>query len=1080
MGLIDKFENIRALLLHMHPLPTLEDVITELLSTETRLQLRSPMPAETVLYTPPSKPRGKFVNNSGKYNNNSKPAGRQTTGEWKPNYNECNFCHSTSHRLLDCPIRQCRYCGVTHLRHYLSDCPQNLNPKPRSYQHQNQPAARLVTSSEPLPVPIAGSVSSSPDLMDLMRKNLELMEQLMTGSLAVNSPYSSTSGTMWIFDSGCFNHMTPCPDGFLSKQPYPISSIGTTDLPPFPVLFSGNFSTDTVQLPEVLHVPRLAVSLVLLTQLQELSLLILFHSSGSKDLSPNRIGRVLEVVYMSLPLQSSTFAASMSSIASFDLWHARLDHLSPNRIKVLAMFLVYLVNLANIMPFLFDNNEYTSILPFDLIHSDVWGPAPHHSMGGARYFVIFVDDHTRFTWIYLMKHRSELPQIYITLARTILTQFSKPIKILRGTLSQYFCPGTSPQIGRAERKHRHILDTTRTILISPKCPERFWGEAAFTAVYTINRHPTPTLKHKYPYEVLYGVSPAYELLKVWGCACFVQLQSHEYNKLEPRGHLCCFLLNYENHLSQQLTHNSTYVVIKADKHPYSHISLIWLFIGHANFWMVVWLKETQDANKCNNLFTWDICTRILNETKWIIDVFMGVVTKFSLLASQTAVLNLAAAIPCLNRSLPSDRYHPLPRQIATVVTIRALLPAIEPPSLPSLTITMNQLPTRKLLLAHIGRKLCKRNFMLLIKLRLRTLFLFLPSDGSIDRYKARLVAKGFNQEYGIDYEETFAPVARITSVRRLLAIPATKRWPLFQMDVKNAFLNGDLSEEVYLSPPPGVSLPTGYVCRLRKALYGLKQAPRAQFEKFSTTIISLGFSASNYDSGLFTRTTDAGTILLLLYVDDMIITGSYSAGIIILKQSLSASFEMNDLGNLYYFLGLEVLSDSTGTYLCQDKYTSDLLSRAGITDNKVVSTPLELHLHLTPNAGPPLKDPTLYRQLVGSLVYLTVTRPDIAYAVHTISQFMSTPCSDHYAAALCILRYLKGTMFHGLYFSSMSTLTLRGFSDADWDSDLTDRRSTTGFCFFLGESLISWHSKKQSLTARSSTEAKYHALADTS
>ncbi|KAJ9566768.1 hypothetical protein OSB04_002734 [Centaurea solstitialis] len=180
------------------------------------------------------------------------------------------------------------------------------------------------------------------------------------------------------------------------------------------------------------------------------------------------------------------------------------------------------------------------------------------------------------------------------------------------------------------------------------------------------------------------------------------------------------------------------------------------------------------------------------------------------------------------------------------------------------------------------------------------------------------------------------------------------------MDVKNAFLNGDLSEEVYMTPSPGVSLPTGHVCRLRKTLYGLKQAPRAWFEKFSTTVISLGFSASNYDSGLFTRTTDAGTILLLLYVDGMIITGSDSAGITILKQSLSASFEMKDLGNLHYFLGLEILSDSAGTYLCQAKYTPDLISRAGITDQKVVSTPLEPNLHLTQNAGPPLKDPTLY------------------------------------------------------------------------------------------------------------------------
>ncbi|KAJ9542123.1 hypothetical protein OSB04_028629 [Centaurea solstitialis] len=297
------------------------------------------------------------------------------------------------------------------------------------------------------------------------------------------------------------------------------------------------------------------------------------------------------------------------------------------------------------------------------------------------------------------------------------------------------------------------------------------------------------------------------------------------------------------------------------------------------------------------------------------------------------------------------------------------------------------------------------------------------SDGSIDQYKARLVANGFNQEYGIDYEENFAPVARVTSVCCLLASAATKHWPLFQMDVKNAFLNGDLSEEVYMTPPPSVSLPSGDVCSLHKALYGLKHAPCAWFEKFSNTMLSLGFSASNYDSGLFTRTTDSSSILLLLYVDDMIITGDDSIGIAFLKKSLSSSFEMKDLCRLHYFLGLEVLSDSSDTYLCQAKYISDLLSKAGLSDNK---------------------DPTRYRQLVGLLVYLTVTRPDIAYAVHT------------------------------------SSLVLRGFSDADWDSDMTDRHSTTGHCFFLGDSLISWRNKKQSLTARSSTEAEYHALAETS
>lgn len=353
------------------------------------------------------------------------------------------------------------------------------------------------------------------------------------------------------------------------------------------------------------------------------------------------------------------------------------------------------------------------------------------------------------------------------------------------------------------------------------------------------------------------------------------------------------------------------------------------------------------------------------------------------------------------------------------------------------------------------------------------------SDGSIERYKARLVAKGFTQEYGIDYEETFAPVARLTSVRSLLAVATIRKWNLHQMDVKNAFLNGELAEEVYMKPPPGYAHSPHQVCRLRRALYGLKQAPRAWFSKFSTTIGDFGFTSCPHDSALFIRKTEHGTIILLLYVDDMIVTGDDVTGISSFKEYLCRSFEMKDLGSPSYFLGIEISKDSSGCYLSQAKYAFDLLARAGLTDSKTASTPLEPNTRLTPLDGTLLTNATLYRQLVGSLVYLTVTRPDIAYAVHLVSQFLSAPRSIHYAAVLRILRYIKGTLFHGLFYSALSSLTLHAYSDADWAGDPTDRRSTTGYCFFLGDSLISWRSKKQTVTARSSTEAEYRALADT-
>jgi hypothetical protein len=353
------------------------------------------------------------------------------------------------------------------------------------------------------------------------------------------------------------------------------------------------------------------------------------------------------------------------------------------------------------------------------------------------------------------------------------------------------------------------------------------------------------------------------------------------------------------------------------------------------------------------------------------------------------------------------------------------------------------------------------------------------SDGTIEQYKARLVAKGYAQEYGIDYEEIVAHIACITFVRSLLAIAAVHQWPLFQMDVKNAFLNGDLTEEVYIQAPSGYSDYPNKVCLLRRTLYGLKQAPRAWFAKFSNTVHQFGFSSSPYYTILFIRRFDQGMILLLLYVDDMIIIGDDYSRISDFKQFLHQQFEMKDLGHLGYFLGLEVSLDSTGYYLSQAKYVSDLLSRVGLTDTKVVSTPLEMNAHLTPLDGTTLNDATLYRQLVGSLVYLTVTCLDIAHVVHLVSQFLATLHSTHYVAVLHILRYIKSTMFHGLHFSTHSTLDLCAYSDADWAGDPTDRHSTTGFCFFLWDFLISWRSKKQHIVSRSSTEVEYRALADT-
>jgi len=334
------------------------------------------------------------------------------------------------------------------------------------------------------------------------------------------------------------------------------------------------------------------------------------------------------------------------------------------------------------------------------------------------------------------------------------------------------------------------------------------------------------------------------------------------------------------------------------------------------------------------------------------------------------------------------------------------------------------------------------------------------------------------QTEGIDYMDTFSPVVKITTVRTLIAIAASQNWPLFQLDVNTTFLHGDLNEEVYMQAPPGLSLPQpNLVCKLQRSLYGLKQASRQWNTKLTETLLQSDYSQSKADYSLFTKHCSSGFTVILVYVDDLVFGGTNSNEIQTIKTLLDNKFSIKDLGTLKYFLGFEIARSQNGISLCQRKYTLDLLQDAGLLGAKPCSTPMEPHLQLQKNSGDLLPEPTTYRRLIGRLLYLTHSRPEISYAVSKLSQFLAAPRTDHMSAALHVLKFLKNNPSKGLFFSASSSLTLKGFSDSDWGACPDTRRSTTGFCFFLGKSLISWKSKKQTVVSRSSSEAEYRALA---
>ncbi|CAL2225396.1 unnamed protein product [Prunus armeniaca] len=353
----------------------------------------------------------------------------------------------------------------------------------------------------------------------------------------------------------------------------------------------------------------------------------------------------------------------------------------------------------------------------------------------------------------------------------------------------------------------------------------------------------------------------------------------------------------------------------------------------------------------------------------------------------------------------------------------------------------------------------------------------LKSDGSVERYKARLVAKGFTQLEGVDYHDTFSPTAKMPTIRCLLALAAARNWSLHQLDVNNAFLHGDLHEEIYMLPPPGLRRQgENLVCRLHKSLYGLKQASRQWFAKFSQAICSTGYIQSKADYSLFTRHKGHSFTALLIYVDDIVITGNDPIAISALKAFLHRHFHIKDLGDLKYFLGIEVSRSKQGIFLSQRKYALEILKDAKLLGAAPVDFPMEKGLKLS-DKGELLKDPAQYRRLVGRLIYLTITRPDITYSVHVLSRFMHAPRKPHMEAALRILRYLKKSPGQGILLSSQNDLTLRAFCDSDWAGCPNTRRSTTGYCVFLGSSLISWKSKRQRTVSLSSAEAEYRSMA---
>nr|ABA98225.1 retrotransposon protein, putative, Ty1-copia subclass [Oryza sativa Japonica Group] len=354
----------------------------------------------------------------------------------------------------------------------------------------------------------------------------------------------------------------------------------------------------------------------------------------------------------------------------------------------------------------------------------------------------------------------------------------------------------------------------------------------------------------------------------------------------------------------------------------------------------------------------------------------------------------------------------------------------------------------------------------------------LRPDGTIEKYKARLVAKGYTQKEGEDFFDTYSPVARLTMIRVLLALAASHGLLVHQMNIKTAFLNGDLEEEIYMDQPDGYVLEgqEGMVCKLLKSLYGLKQAPKQWHEKFDTTLTSVGFVVNEADKCVYYRYGGGEGVILCLYVDDILIFGTSLSVIEEVKDYLSKSFEMKDLGEADVILNIKLQrGDEGGITLVQSHYVDKVLSRFGYSDCKPAPTPYDPSMLLRKNRRI-ARDQLRYSQIIGSLMYLaSTTRPDISFAVSKLSRFVSNPGDDYWQALERVMRYLKGTMSYGIHYTGYPKV-LEGYSDSNWICDADEIKATSGYVFTLGGGAVSWKSCKQTILTRSTMEAELTAL----
>ena len=945
---------------------------------------------------------------------------------------------------------------------------------------------------------------------------------------------SSGCSEDWLVDTGAGKHMCNRRDWFsdysvLSKQIPVLTASGHyiygVGIGSVPLESFVNGECIRATLTNVLHIPEVQQNLISIGKLADRGFEAHFTGSGLKIVRNKRVvavgvreGEKLYRLKCRVVAEKTVHASSVvTGPQPLNVWHERFGHANYHTIKaairhgaVSGLQVVEELSPVSPAPEIFCEacclgKQARFPIPCstrrasacgELIHFDTCGPMSVGSLTGCRYLAVFVDDASGYLFVYPMKTKGDIidvvPKVLVEVAsaghqlRVLQSDNAAEFKSSKMTalLDKYLVkqrfttPFVAAENGRVERQNRTIVEAARAMLATANLPKMFWAEAAMAAGYIRNRVPLKRLEWKTPYELWHGKKPSVEHLRIWGSVGYVRIEDHKRDKLDFKSERR-ILVGYDDRSKtfRMWLPGTRHVKASRDVRFVETIpkrSFTFDISGSnplsaseerypvENSSAQSVKRDFQDLNSSTSRSPYP--KRVEREAAGVARV------KIQNIANEETIddeewLRTETAFSC--DFAYSTKECPQTFQEAMNSSDANLWRKATDSEYESLMSN----ETWDLVEKPIGANVIKSMWVFRIKYR---------PDGSVEKYKARLVAKGCSQKAGIDFFETYSPVTRLTSVRCILSLVAANDLEMVQCDVVTAFLYGDLTEDIYLRQPEGYEDESGRVCKLRHSLYGLRQAPLQWNKKISGVLQQLNLEPCSADPCVYVRKSD--NLVFALFVDDGLCAAPSMQIIEDFLENLQRSFKMTH-SKVACYIGIEIQRDreKKTVKIHQKSYLSKVLEKFSMLDCNSVNSPCLVDQQLKRNVDgdgrllEPYNVP--YRQLIGSLMYAAVaTRPDIAYIVNQLSQFLESPSKAHWQCAKRVLRYIKGTIDKGITYSVGGQLNqLIAYSDASWASEPESRKSVTGIVLMLNGGIIGWKSKKQTVVTDSTTYAEYVA-----